>query len=140
VEFTQDGKHVIAIGKTKDLSTFNEETGDYEVLSGSVKIFDLLSGRLALSIEGHKQDVLGMKAVIFNGENYLLTCGQDGLIVKWHMSKSWNEKLGGVVLSPAGSGIAVSIDFVPQTGNKFVAISFDTGLKIYDFETHEVLY
>ncbi len=43
------------------------------------------------------------------------------------------------MISPSGSGRAVSIDFIPNCGYKFMAVSFDTGVKIFDFETGAML-
>ncbi len=37
-------------------------------------------------------------------------------------------------LSTSGSGIAVTLEFLPDCGNKYFVVAFDSGIKIFDFE------
>jgi hypothetical protein len=42
-------------------------------------------------------------------------------------------------LSNSGSGIAVTLEFMPDCGNKYFVAAFDSGIKVFDFEGEVVL-
>lgn len=42
-------------------------------------------------------------------------------------------------LSNSGTGMAVTLEFVPDCGNKYFVAAFDSGLKVFDFEGEMVI-
>jgi hypothetical protein len=85
--FSTSDKYVVAAGRIKDRGTWNEDTNDNQVISGCVKIFDVLSAKVVLNLSTNSQeDVLCVRSIVFEGNNYLVICSQDGSIVKYKLN------------------------------------------------------
>jgi len=132
-------KKIITGGKIKDRNRWNDVENDNELLPSAIKIFDILSGKLVTRLEGHTQDVLFMKIVIFDGQNYLISSGHDGAIIKWKMNHNFSACLGHTKIADQLTQVAIHLDFVPNTGNKFFVACCDNGIKLFDFESEQML-
>ncbi len=87
--FIDRDQKVITIGKAKDPNVFDKQTNDFQVVSGIVRIYEILSIEPVLQLRAHKEDVLGMKVVTIDDTNYVVTCGVDGLIMQWTLNASF---------------------------------------------------
>jgi WD40 repeat protein len=76
-------------GKLKNRHRWSAEDNDNHILPCPIKIFDVFTGKRVAKLEGHTEEILCIKAVKFEGENYLISTSQDGYIIKWHMDKDW---------------------------------------------------
>jgi WD40 repeat protein len=59
------------------------------VLPTPIKIYDSVKGEVLCKLEGHVEEVLCVKTITFEGENYLLSAGQDGKMIKWRMNRDF---------------------------------------------------
>ena len=53
------------------------------------EVFDVIKGEVVSRGEGHTEEVLSLKKVKFNGENFLLTSSEDGRFIKWYMDENY---------------------------------------------------
>ena len=85
--FTSSDKYIAVVGRIKDRGTWNEDTNDNQVISGCVKIYDIISAKVILNLSTNfTEDVLCIRSVVFDNVNYLIVCSQDGSIVKYKLS------------------------------------------------------
>ena len=49
----------------------------------------MLSGRVITRLEGHEEEIICIKLVEFQGDNYIVSTSQDGYIIKWKMAEDW---------------------------------------------------
>jgi WD40 repeat protein len=59
---------------------------DNVCLPAPIKLFDVLTGEVINKLEGHTEEILSMKLILFRDEPYLLSCSQDGFIIRWQLS------------------------------------------------------
>jgi WD40 repeat protein len=139
VLFSEDDVKVIVGGKLKDAKVWSEEDEDNLVLPSPIKVFNIFTGDLLLRLEGHSEEVLCLKRVSFQHENYLLSAGQDGIIIKWKLSADDSQLLDKRMIKDGTTHMVISLS-VPKTNNpKIFAAATDDGIKVYDFETEQVL-
>ncbi|CAJ0899596.1 14337_t:CDS:10 [Entrophospora sp. SA101] len=136
-KFTPSHTHLIVGGKLKDRYKWDEEERDNPVLPGPLKIFDVIAGECIGKLEGHVEEVLSIKSVIFKGENYYITTSQDGYFIKWKMDDDWITLKEKILIEDGY--IVFYISFLPNTGNKYFLAAIDDIIKLYDFETGQLL-
>ncbi|KAG0313986.1 hypothetical protein BGZ99_008448, partial [Dissophora globulifera] len=87
--FVPDQTKVLVGGKRKDRNNWSEADDDNNILPCPLKLFDVLTGEVIVTLEGHTEELLCVKRVQFKGENYFLSGSQDGYLNKWHMDSDW---------------------------------------------------
>jgi WD40 repeat protein len=99
---------------------------------GTIRIWDLETGRLVESLEAHSSWVICAE---FSPEGELLLSGDhDGAVRLWS-TQSWSE-IGTLV---GHTDLVSDVDFVPN-GSMAVSTSFDNTVIIWDVEKGEKLY
>ena len=91
-----------------------------------VKVWDLITGNLVLSLDDHTKPAW---SVTFSPDGrYIATAGEDGRV------KVWDSQTGNVVWSfHEESGTVTSVAFSPD-GRRLVALSREARLRIWDVE------
>ncbi|CAO3607731.1 unnamed protein product [Cunninghamella echinulata] len=130
---------IIAGGKLKDRQRWSEDDGDNHILPCPLKIFSLETGKLLGKLEGHNEEILSIKAVQFNGDNYYISSSEDGHIIKWKMADDWTTLIESHRMVDELTCMAFTISFLPNTGNKYFMAACDEHLRLYDFETNQLL-
>lgn len=139
LQFTPDDKKLFAAGKLKNRDVWDEDEDDNEILPCPIKLFDVVSGKVLVKLQGHEEEILDIKCVLFRNGNYLLSASQDGHLIKWHLSDDWAVCSKTVKIDPKTSCMILSTAFLPGCGNKYFIAAADEGVKIYDFEAGIVL-
>jgi WD40 repeat protein len=154
VEFSPDDMIVAVGGKRKDRHEWDPIDDDNKILPCPVILFDLkciasggneekdynISADAVTLLNGHTEEVLCIKSVTFNNEFYYVTGSFDGSIIKWKMNDDYKTQLGEHCMIMDGiTNVVNSIDFVPETNNKYLVAGADDSIKIYDFEAHQLL-
>ena len=144
--FLPNGRFAAA-GKRKHRHQWDERSADALSLPGQIKIFDLNSGkciqRLGLSNNfddddgdddknkiksGHTDEILFIKPITTRlGNNFIISCGQDGRLCRWSFDENWDE-MKRVDVIKVGN-LAFHFD---QMTEEFIAVAVDNGLIIYD--------
>jgi WD40 repeat protein len=132
--FTPDGEHVAAAGKRKDRHRWSEDDYDNHILPCTVKIFNVLEGRVVTRLDGHEEEVLCIKKVQFKGDNYYITGSQDGYFIRWKMQDDWTTLDSSLRLTDGITCMCFSLSFLPNTGNKYFIASCDDKLRLFDFD------
>ena len=137
VLFSRDSTKVYTCGKLKSRTTWSEEDGDNFCIPGKIKIYDILTGKVLLQLEGHQEEILCMKLVTFANKEYLLTGGQDGRIIRWEINEDFTsyEK---VFIDDMTTHYVCALTMLPNCGNKFFVAGCDEGIKIFDIERNVV--
>lgn len=99
----------------------------------------MVSGVVVAKLERHSEEVLSVSSVRFHGEQFLVSTGQDGYIYKWHMKEDWSGFFDVVRMQDDKSCMVFAVTFLPQTGNEFFAAACDDTVKVYNFDTCQVL-
>lgn len=133
VLFSKDYRKVFTCGKLKSRSVWSEEDGDNFCIPGKIKIFDIFSGEVLLKLEGHQEEILCLKRVVFQDSEYILSGGQDGKIFKWKIEDDFSNYTKSEFVDNTTHYVC-SIATLPSCGNKFFIAGCDEGLKLYDFE------
>lgn len=139
LQWSPDDTKLIVAGKHKDRKKWDPEEEDFTSQAAAIKIFDIESGKVSLKLEGHTSDVLDIKLIHYCRQLFLVSAGADGTVRKWLLDDNLTTLIGSSILADYGSKLAVSIQFVPGTGKKFFFVSCDTGLKLFDFETEQLV-
>ncbi|KAF8936661.1 WD40-repeat-containing domain protein [Dissophora ornata] len=137
--FVPDQTLVLAGGKRKDRNNWSEADDDNNILPCPLKLFDVLTGEVVVTLEGHTEELLCVKRVQFKGENYFLSGSQDGYLNKWHMGSDWRSLESMVQMADGITCMAFTVSFVPNTGNKYFLAAADENLRLYDFENAALL-
>ncbi|KAI8069307.1 WD40-repeat-containing domain protein [Gongronella butleri] len=138
--FMPDAPHLIAVGgKLKDRHRWSADDNDNHIMPCPIKIFNLRTGTVVAKLEGHEEEVLCLKAVHFDGGNYLVSTSQDGHILKWHMDKDWTTVLNQTRMQDNLTYMAFTVAFVPNTGNKYILAACDEHIRVYDFEENRLV-
>ena len=128
-----------AAGKRKDRHRWDAEEGDNAVLPGQVKVFDAASGACVLRLGpgGHTEEILHVASRTVGDANYLLSCGQDGRLCRWHLDRTWTRLLS--VRSVRLGDMAFHVDCVCAGGRELVLAAVDEEIKIVELGTLRVL-
>jgi len=140
--FTPDNKKIVAAGKCKNPHRWCEDENDNWIAPCPIKIIDIITGEVLCRLDGHDEEVLCIKLVTFKGDNFLLSCSEDGRIMKWPMNEDYSGLKKGKSKSifPENETYMIfSLTFIPNTGNKYFLGACDDGIKIFDFETEETI-
>ncbi|KAF8977181.1 hypothetical protein BGZ46_007582 [Entomortierella lignicola] len=137
--FVPDQTLILTGGKRKDRNNWSEADDDNNILPCPLKLFDILTGKVVVTLEGHTEELLCVKRVQFKGENYFLSGSQDGYLNKWHMESDWRGLKSMVQMVDGITCMAFTVSFVPNTGNKYFLAAADENLRLYDFENATLL-
>jgi WD40 repeat protein len=137
--FTPTMEHIVIAGKLKDRNKWSIEDDDNHILPCPLKIFDVVSGKVVSRLEGHAEEVLCIKSVVFKNENYYVTTSQDGYIIKWKMKNGWTELDHYTKMIDGITCMAFTISFLPNTGNKYFLAATDGDVSIFDFEKSQII-
>ncbi|ORX74831.1 WD40 repeat-like protein [Linderina pennispora] len=134
-QFTPTGEYLVVGGKLKDRKRWSEADEDNHILPCPLKIFNVLTGEVVARLEGHAEEILSVKGVVYKGENYFVTTSQDGYIRRWHMDSSWIVLLEeSKEITDGVTCMAFTVSFVPSTGNRFFLASTDDHVTLMDLE------
>jgi WD40 repeat protein len=131
-------EHMVVGGKLKDRQRWSAEDDDNHILPCPIKIFNVPESKVVAKLEGHTEEILCIKALEFEGENYYISTSQDGSIMKWHMASDWITLLDRTKMDDNITCMAFTVSFVPNTGNKYFMAAVDEHLRLYDFENAQV--
>ncbi|OAD07625.1 hypothetical protein MUCCIDRAFT_104563 [Mucor lusitanicus CBS 277.49] len=121
-------------GKLKDRYRWSANDADNHILPCDIKIFNVCENRLVARLEGHEEEILSIKKVVFMEQNYLVSTSQDGSIRKWHMAEDWQTLIASTKMKDDVTCMAFTVSFLPNTGNKYFIAAADEHLRLYDFE------
>ncbi|CAO3599999.1 unnamed protein product [Absidia cylindrospora] len=130
---------MIAGGKLKDRLRWSKEDSDNHILPSPIKIFNIETGEVLAKLEGHDEEILSIKVLQFNGENYYISTSQDGRIIKWRMADDWTTLIESQQMDDELTCMAFTISFLPNCGNKYFLASCDEHIRLYDFENAKLL-
>ncbi|KAI9323473.1 WD40-repeat-containing domain protein [Dichotomocladium elegans] len=134
-KFASDTQELIVVGgKLKDRHRWSTEDEDNHILPCPIKIFHIEQNKVLSTLHGHEEEILCIKTLMFNGENYYISTSQDGYIIKWHMDSDWTTLIESTKMEDGATCMAFTVSFVPNTGNKFFLAACDENLRLYDFE------
>ncbi|KAK3814440.1 MAG: WD40-repeat-containing domain protein [Benniella sp.] len=137
--FAPDQTLIIVGGKRKDRNNWSEADDDNNILPCPLKLFDVITGEVIVTLEGHTEELLCVKRVQFKGENYFLSGSQDGYLNKWKMGSDWRSLESMAQMVDGVTCMAFTVSFVPNTGNKYFLAAADENLRLYDFEKETLL-
>jgi WD40 repeat protein len=100
-----------------------------------IKKFNLLTGKVELVLEKHKEEILSLTPLYFKKHLYLISTSQDGTIVKWKQSETGFDP---TMISDGETCMVFNVSFIPKTGNRYFIASCDDHVRIYDFELGKV--
>eukprot|EP01114_Cavostelium_apophysatum_P022749 TRINITY_DN8336_c0_g1_i1.p1 TRINITY_DN8336_c0_g1~~TRINITY_DN8336_c0_g1_i1.p1 ORF type:complete len:617 (+),score=168.47 TRINITY_DN8336_c0_g1_i1:139-1989(+) len=135
--FTPDDAKVIVGGRSKSRKKWSDAEEDNEVMPSPIKIFDVQTGALVLKLEGHREEILSVRTVEFDEQQYIVSTGQDGLIIKWHMNDDYSELQERIVFAEHKTDVAIYSCFLTHTGKKFMLAACDDSIKVFDFEAEQ---
>ncbi|KAI9599559.1 WD40-repeat-containing domain protein [Syncephalis fuscata] len=138
-QFTPNQAHLIVAGKLKNRAFWSETDDDNHIMSTPIKIFDIVSGQVVVKLEGHEEEVICVKLIEFQGDNYIISTSQDGYIIKWKMEKDWCTVIEHTQMKDGITCMAFTVSFLPHTGNKYFLAACDDGVKLFDFEAARVI-
>ncbi|KAL9550086.1 hypothetical protein MBANPS3_004897 [Mucor bainieri] len=121
-------------GKSKDRYRWSANDADNHILPCDIKIFNVCENKLVARLEGHEEEILSIKKVVFMEQNYLISTSQDGSIRKWHMAEDWQTLISSTKMKDDVTCMAFTVSFLPNTGNKYFIAAADEHLRLYDFE------
>jgi len=137
--FTPSMEQIVVAGKLKDRKKWSTEDDDNHILPCPLKIFDVVSGKVINRLEGHAEEILCIKSIVFKDENYYVTTSQDGYIIKWKMKNGWTELDNYTKMDDGITCMAFTISFLPNTGNKYFVAATDGDVSLFDFETAQII-
>ncbi|KAL0087782.1 WD40-repeat-containing domain protein [Phycomyces blakesleeanus] len=126
-------------GKLKDRHRFSVQDEDNHILPCPIKVFDIQENKVLSRLDGHMEEILCIKALMFKNENYYISTSQDGYIIKWHMDSNWSTLLDSTRMEDGITCMAFTVSFLPNTGNKYFMGACDEHLRLYDFEEAQLL-
>lgn len=163
LSFTPCGKHLFVAGTVKSRNQIDEITNELKTMPCTLIRFDLESliffkGHDQESLDpndadikdplnfvpcvryyGHLENITEFKLIFYKGENYILSCGLDGHIIKWKFDKKWkNEKKKSIIYDKHSLQV-YSVSFLPNFCNRYFIAAVDDGLHLYDFEMNKLI-
>ncbi|KAJ1677501.1 hypothetical protein EV182_006040, partial [Spiromyces aspiralis] len=137
-QFLPTGRHIVVGGKLKDRKRWSETDEDNHILPCPLKIFDIVTGKVVAKLEGHAEEILCIKSVVYRDDNYLITTSQDGYIRRWHLGPDWVTLLESRQFEDGITCMAFGVSFVPNTGNRYFLAATDDHVKVMDMETNSI--
>ncbi|KAI9228019.1 MAG: WD40-repeat-containing domain protein [Piptocephalis tieghemiana] len=138
-QFSPSQAYLLIGGKLKDRRRWSADDDDNHILPCPLKIFDVLSGELITQLHGHKEEILCIKSLWYRGTPYWITTSQDGSIIKWRMEDDWITLVESTPMVDEETWMAFTVSFLPNTGNRYFMAAADDSLKLFDFETNQVV-
>lgn len=137
-------------GKLKRRRQWSEEDDDNAILPCPIKIFEIATGKVVGRMEGHKEEILSIRTVLFDNTNYLLSTSQDGYIIRWKMTVDWyylKSKDSMLRFADDQSCMVfktalLSLQFPGETEqetNLFVLAACDEGIRLFDFKNGKLI-
>lgn len=140
VVWSTDAKYLIVGGKRKNRKRWSVQDSDNFIEPCPLKVFDIYTGEVVRILKGHDEEVFSIKKLNYKGENYLLTASEEGFIIKWPMNDNFDDIIASTEYFPDMSTcVIVDITIVPNCGSRYFLTSSDTGMKLFDFETKELI-
>ncbi|KAJ2330958.1 hypothetical protein GGI00_003474, partial [Coemansia sp. RSA 2681] len=133
-QFTPNSEYMIVGGKLKDRKRWSEADEDNHIMPCPLKIFNVLTGDVVARLEGHSEEILCVKSVVYKGENYYVTTSQDGYIRRWHMDSDWIVLLDSMEVEDGVTCMAFTVSFLPNTGNRYFMAATDDHVTLMDLE------
>ncbi|KAG9303200.1 hypothetical protein G9A89_000735 [Geosiphon pyriformis] len=137
--FTFDQTKLVVGGKLKDRLRWSAEDDDNHILPCPLKIFDVISGKVIARLEGHAEEVLCIKSILYKGTPYYVTTSQDGYIIKWQMKDDWSTLVNSKKMEDGITCMAFTVSFVPNTGNRYFLAATDEHIRLFDFEAGQLM-
>ncbi|KAJ2238256.1 hypothetical protein IWW45_000267 [Coemansia sp. RSA 485] len=138
-QFTPSSEYIVVGGKLKDRKRWSDADEDNHILPCPLKVFNILTGKVVARLEGHSEEILCIKSVVFKGENYFVTTSQDGYIRRWHMDSDWVVLLDSQEVEDGVTCMAFTVSFVPNTGNRFFVAATDDHATLMDLEKCKIV-
>ncbi|KAJ1724469.1 hypothetical protein LPJ53_001239 [Coemansia erecta] len=138
-QFTPNSEYIVVGGKLKDRKRWSEADEDNHILPCPLKVFNVLTGQVVARLDGHSEEILCVKSVVYKGENYFVTTSQDGYIRRWHMDSNWIVLLGTDEVEDGVTCMAFTVSFVPNTGNRFFVAATDDHVTLMDLERCKIV-
>ncbi|CAG8720064.1 16698_t:CDS:2, partial [Cetraspora pellucida] len=126
-------------GKLKDRHHWSKDDDDNHILPCPLKIFDVITGKVIARLEGHTEEILCVKTVIYKGTPYFLTTSQDGYIIKWKMRDDWTTLISKQPMVDGLTCMAFTVSFVPNTANRYFMAATDEHVRLYDFDAAQLM-
>ncbi|KAJ2137147.1 hypothetical protein IW136_003626 [Coemansia sp. RSA 678] len=133
-QFTPNSEYLVVGGKLKDRKRWSEADEDNHILACPLKIFNVVTGEVVARLDGHSEEILCVKGVVYKGENYFVTTSQDGYIRRWHMDSSWVVLKDSTEIADGITCMVFTVSFIPNTGNRYFIASTDDHLTLMDLE------
>ncbi|KAJ2746248.1 hypothetical protein GGI20_001528 [Coemansia sp. BCRC 34301] len=133
-QFSPNSEYLIVGGKLKDRKRWSEADEDNHIMPCPLKIFNVLTGDVVARLEGHSEEILCVKSVVYKGENYYVTTSQDGYIRRWHMDSDWVVLLDSMEVEDGVTCMAFTVSFLPNTGNRYFMAATDDHVTLMDLE------
>ncbi|KAJ3218650.1 hypothetical protein HDU67_004703 [Dinochytrium kinnereticum] len=130
---------LIAGGKSKDRTQWSLDEDDSKIITCPIKVFSLETGKIIATLPGHEEEILCLKCVMMNGEQYLVSTSQDGYIVRWKMDSTYTKLLDRTRMADEETCMAFSVSFLPNTGNKLFLAACDDRLRLFDLEHAQIV-
>lgn len=99
----------------------------------------MVTGKVVAKLHGHQKEIYSVKSIKFNDENYYISTGGDGQIIKWKMAEDWVTLIESHKMDDKFSSVTFTVSFLPNTGNKYFMAACDEHLRLYDFENNKVI-
>ncbi|KAJ1812607.1 hypothetical protein LPJ75_003567, partial [Coemansia sp. RSA 2598] len=138
-QFTPNSEYIVVGGKLKDRKRWSEADEDNHILPCPLKVFNILTGKVVARLEGHSEEILCIKSVVYKGENYFVTTSQDGYIRRWHMDSDWIVLIDSQEVEDGVTCMAFTVSFVPNTGNRFFVAATDDHVTLMDLERCKIV-
>ncbi|RIB10674.1 WD40-repeat-containing domain protein [Gigaspora rosea] len=138
-KFIPDHSRMAIGGKLKDRHHWSKDDDDNHILPCPLKIFDVITGKVITRLEGHTEEILCVKTVIYKGAPYFLTTSQDGYIIKWKMRDDWTTLISKQPMVDGLTCMAFTVSFVPNTANRYFMAATDEHVRLYDFDAAQLM-
>ncbi|CAG8641079.1 11376_t:CDS:10, partial [Acaulospora morrowiae] len=138
-KFIPDQTRIAIGGKLKNRNLWSKDDEDNHILPCPLKIFDVISGKVIAKLEGHCEEILCVKNIVYKGTPYYITTSQDGYIIKWKMQDDWTTLISKQRMADGVTCMAFTVSFIPDTGNRYFMAATDEHVKLYDFESAQLL-
>ncbi|CAG8505132.1 7110_t:CDS:10 [Scutellospora calospora] len=138
-KFIPDHTRMAIGGKLKDRHHWSKDDDDNHILPCPLKIFDVITGKAIARLEGHTEEILCVKTVVYKGVPYFLTTSQDGYIIKWKMRDDWTTLINKQPMVDGLTCMAFTVSFVPNTANRYFMAATDEHVRLYDFDAAQLM-